>query len=384
MPARFTLCSADKGEGIGMEQQQTISHRQFAIIVAWFMVGTSILITPAALATEARQDAWIACILGVGINALLVLLYTALGRRFGGSHLTGYCEQVLGPWAGKLAGVCFTLFFYLLAALMVGDLGYFLTSQVMPETPIEVVQMLFIVVIVMAIYGGLRVYGRAGEFFFPIMLALLLVLLVPLLSKFRFQNLAPLLESGFRPIARGAFSFFSLQELVVLLMIYPYITKGKNGKSTTGKSFMKGVLLGGSLLFMVTLFSIGVLGPSLTANQLFPAYTLAKNINIGQFFQRVEGMMIFIWVLSIFVKIAVTFHASLLGMAQLLKLGDMKPFVIPLSFGLIVLSLACYPNALFIQQFLSKNWTPFALIFMLYLPLLLLGASFLRGRKRLG
>lgn len=47
-----------------------ISVRQFAVLAIIYTIGTTILIIPSGLAADAKQDAWIAAILGVVINLL--------------------------------------------------------------------------------------------------------------------------------------------------------------------------------------------------------------------------------------------------------------------------------------------------------------------------
>ncbi|NOU91869.1 GerAB/ArcD/ProY family transporter [Paenibacillus sp. LMG 31456] len=354
-----------------MEKAGIISKRSFVILVTFFMIGTSILITPSGLAFEAKQDAWLACIVGIGFNLLNAVLYVMLGQRLGGQTLVQYCETTLGKWFGKVVSLSFMLFFYLLASLMIGDLGYFVTSQIMQETPMEVLQMLFMLVVVMTVRSGLIVYTRAAEVFFPWLIILFLLLILPLIPKFDITNFLPVMEFGLKPIVRGGVTFWGLQELIVLLMFYPFVSQTKGRKN----GFAAGILIGGAALFITTVGSIAVLGPTLTTNQLFPAYTLAKNISIGHFLERVEGIMISIWVLSIFIKIVLTFHASIISFVQIMNIKDEKPLIVPMALGLIVLSLMCYPNTIYINDYLSKNWSPFALIFSVILPLLLLGVS---------
>ncbi|MEK8128146.1 endospore germination permease [Paenibacillus filicis] len=362
-----------------MEKPVVLNVRAFAVLVTFFMIGTSILITPSALSFDAKQDAWLACIIGVGMNVAAVFLYVRLGERFPQQTLVQYCETILGKWIGKAVALGFVLFFFLLASLMVGDLGYFLTSQIMQETPMEVLQMMFVLVVVMTVRLGLAVYTRAAVLFFPWTLLLFTILILPLIPKFQWNLLLPFLEYGWSPVMRGSFSFWGLQEMIVMLMFYPYVARKPGRKS----AFVTGVVLGGAILVLTTLGSITVLGTTLTTNQLFPAYTLAKNISLGHFFERVEGIMISIWVISIFFKIVLTFHASVHGLVQLLRFKEEKVLVLPLGLGMIVMSLMCYPNTIFIKDYLGRNWAPLSLIFGVVLPLLLLVVSSVtRGLRR--
>ena len=59
-----------------------ISVRQFAVLVIIYTIGTTILVIPSGLAADAKQDAWIAAIIGVGLNLLIVCLYNKVGDCF--------------------------------------------------------------------------------------------------------------------------------------------------------------------------------------------------------------------------------------------------------------------------------------------------------------
>ncbi|XID90483.1 endospore germination permease [Paenibacillaceae bacterium WGS1546] len=351
-----------------------ISFRSFTILVIFFTIGTTILIAPSGLATVAGQDAWIASAIGIAANVAMVAGYALLGNRHADQSIVEFGETLLGKWIGKPAGLLFGLYCYLLAALMVGDLGYFLTTQTMVETPIESLQVLFVVVIVIAVKAGMDAYVRAADIFFPWFVLLFVVLFLTLLPKFDVRQLQPPVEYGFSPILEAAFSFFSLQELGVLLMLYPYVKKGK-GRS---RAFLSGTLIGGFVLVATTIGSIGVLSYVQVANHLFPTYVMAKNISIGQFLQRMEGLLMLIWILSIFVKVTLTFHASVLGISQIFRL-DERALVWPFAIGMVVLSLMCYTNAVYVQNFLATIWSPFTSTFMVAYPALLLLLSYVRN-----
>ncbi|ASS66594.1 MULTISPECIES: endospore germination permease [unclassified Paenibacillus] len=359
-----------------MPQDETISVRAFTILTVFFMIGTSILIAPAGLALDAKQDAWLASMIGVGINLSTVALYAGLGRLRKGESLVQMCRSALGKWAGALLGLAFAAFFYLLASLMVGDLGYFMTTQNLPETPIEILQLLFVGIVVYAVRLGKSAYSRAAEIFFPWLMLLFALLFISTIPKMDFHNFEPVLEYGLMPSIKGGVSLYGLQEMVVLTMLYPYIRK--SGSRT--RAYLGGTLVGGAVLVLTTVSSIGVLGYAVTSNQLFPAYTLAKNISIGHFLERIEAIMILIWVLSILIKIVLTFDAAVMGFAQAFGIKQQASFVIPLGLGLVVLAQMSYPNTVFIQDFLAKNWSPFASIFLIYLPLLLYGILWARSK----
>lgn len=356
-------------------KQQKITHRTFFVSVALFTVGTSILVAPAALAQNAKQDAWLACIIGGLFNLLLTGFYAFIGRRLKQRSLIQYGMDVLGKWAGTVVGVWYAGFFYLLASLMIGEIGYFLTTQVIPETPIEVLQILFAVVVVLAVRGGFSVYARMAEIFFPLLILLFGVLVFSLMPQIDMDNLAPVLEEGWGGVFKGSISFFMMQETVLLLMFY---SKVESGKGRAG-AYLYGVALGCFMLLLIAIESIAILGATLTQNQNFPAYALAKSISIGHFLERIEGIIIFIWVLSIFVKVALSFEAALIGLGDLLRDRSTKPYTVPLALGMVILSLMSYRSTFIMQQF-TNTWLPIVVISGVLLPVLILSVALLRGK----
>ncbi|GJM76968.1 hypothetical protein HMSSN036_91840 [Paenibacillus macerans] len=55
-----------------------ISLRQLTIVTILFTVGSAILITPSGMAESARQDAWIAGLIGIGAGLPLVWMMAKL------------------------------------------------------------------------------------------------------------------------------------------------------------------------------------------------------------------------------------------------------------------------------------------------------------------
>ncbi|MBO9608169.1 MAG: endospore germination permease [Paenibacillaceae bacterium] len=354
-----------------------IEARSFMILVAFFTVGTSILIAPSGLAHDAKQDAWLASLIGIAMDVLLVWLYITLAERYPDRSIVEYCELALGKWIGKALALAFICFCFLLASLLIGDMGFFLTSQIMTDTPIEASELLFAAAVIFTVRAGLATYAMAAELFYAGMIVLFLTIFLPSVPEFQAAHVLPALERGIMPSVKGGFTFMTLQELVIMLMFYPHVVKGTGRK----RSFLAGALIGSAILQLTTTAIILVIGAPVTGNQLFPAYYIAKHISIGEFFQRLEVGMMLLWVLSIFMKLTLTFHASVKGMAQLLRLRDERPFLWPLAAVMIALSLACYPNIIYAREMIARTWAPLSILFMVALPLLLLAGSFVRGRR---
>lgn len=359
-----------------MLENGKIGVNQFTVLVIIFTIGSSVLVVPSGLASEAKQDAWIAAILGVGVGLLFVWLYYTLGNFYPHMTLIEYSEKILGTWLGKVVALLFLSYFFILAALLLREIGDFMTTQIMPETPIQAIHIIFLIIVIMGARLGLEVLTRAAEIFLPWVIMLFIFLVIFLFPQIEFTKVQPMLEEGLKPVLRATFTFLGLPflELVVFLMIFPYVNKRKQAS----KAFLVGTCLGGGVIIIITVFSILVLGADFTARNIYPAYILAKKINVGDFLERLEAIVAGIWFITIFFKLTICFYATALGLAQTLKLKDYRPLLLPLGMLVIVFSLVASPNITYFQTFIATIWTPYSLTFGLFLPLLLLVVGKLR------
>ncbi|GJM79480.1 hypothetical protein HMSSN139_19760 [Paenibacillus sp. HMSSN-139] len=101
-----------------------ISPRQMFILTFGLTVGTSILVTPAGLAHMAREDAWIASLISLMINLVMVALYIVLARLYPGKSLFEINEAVLGKWPGKLISLLYLFYFLILTGTLLGNLSF--------------------------------------------------------------------------------------------------------------------------------------------------------------------------------------------------------------------------------------------------------------------
>ncbi|MGG4497972.1 GerAB/ArcD/ProY family transporter [Brevibacillus reuszeri] len=363
-----------------MVTEVQISARQFGILVALFTIGTPILIIPAGLAGIVKQDAWLAAVLGVGLGLLITGIYTALGRRFPTKSLVEMNELVFGKWIGKTISITFIFFNLVTAAELLFFVGNFMTTQIMPETPIQSVHILFACIVMMGIRLGIETLARSAEVLFPLFVLLFIILVIFLSPQIKIENIQPVLDTNFKVLLKGTIFFASVFSLapVVLLMIFPAsVNRNKEAK----KAFFSGTLIGGFVLIMIIALTILVLGADTTARQMYPSYTLAKKINVGNFLQRIEIIMAGMWFITIFFRVCCYFYASVIGLAQTLNLKDYRFLVLPLGIIVLALSLIVHPNVVHSEEYNKREWIPYATTYGLVLPLLLLGIQSLRKKE---
>ncbi|OAS14921.1 GerAB/ArcD/ProY family transporter [Paenibacillus oryzisoli] len=355
-----------------------ISTRQFMILVIFHTMGSAIVLMPGVISHGAAQDTWIAAVLGMIVGIVPIWIYLSLGGRFPGLTIAEYCELLMGKWLGKAVSVLFLSFYLLFSAFLLREIGDFVSTQTLTETPIMVIHAMFMLMIVTASRLGIETLGRAGEVLFPFVIVLLLIFFGFLIPEIKLQNLQPILSTETKPIIESAILFVvdPILELSVFLMIFPYVKQNK-----LIKPFIWGALIGSVILTCIILFSILVLGAYITVIQLYPSYALARYIRFGGFIQRIEEVVSGIWYISMFFKLTLTFCASSLLIKQTFQLRESKFLVFPLALVVVPLAQIISPNHTYTLAFAEDTWILVTSTFAICIPIVLLLLSSWRSYR---
>lgn len=356
--------------------QNKIIPRQFTILVVMFIIGSSILLIPAALAAKAKQDAWIAAGVGVIVGLAIIVLLAAVGGRLPEASFIESLKKLFGRWIGNAVGLLFVMHGLLLSVFMLRYIGDFMATQIMPDTPVQAIHIVFILLVVFAARHGLGTLARSAEIFLPWVFAFLVILAIFVVPQIKTDNLMPVLQGGWTPIWKGSMALIGIPylELVLVLMIYPHVDKPERRM----RAFLIGGAIGGTIIIIITLLTLAVLGPYITTHNIYPSFALTKKINLGQFLQRVEALLAITWFLTIFYKTTIAFYVSATGLAHLFGLQRMQSVSAPLGFLVAVYALIVYPDIVYGIRFAGTIWTPYAAVFGLLIPLALLIATWLR------
>ncbi|WP_332647513.1 GerAB/ArcD/ProY family transporter [Lysinibacillus sp. 54212] len=352
-------------------EEQVISSRQFTIMVLFYTVGTSILIIPASIALDVQQDAWIVALLGTMLSLLLVKLYIFLGKNMPNVSFVEMNEKILGKFIGKFVSIGFIILTLLSSGELFYFIGNFLQTEVMIETPSAAFATLFGIIIFFAAYLGIEVFARSLEILFPFFIIIFITFVLFISPQIDIHNIQPVFEVSPKPLLYNIFYFMGLFSfpLVVLLMIYP---SAVNVQESAQKGFYIGTIVGGMVLTIIIALCILILGPNNTSLRTFPSYALAQKISVGNFLQRIEIIMAFMWAITIFVRAFVYFYASVKGLGEILKIKDHRPLILPLGMISIALSQIIHPNIVHSNQYNKETWPLYITVFAIFVPLLLL------------
>lgn len=353
-----------------MNKVQITNHQLFSL-TANAAIGGPIIVIPALVTGIAKQDAWIAALLAITFGSLLIWIIGFLGSQYPHMTFIGIIKEILGKWIGTIVAASFVFLCLTIACHLPWYIGNFVTTQAMSETPIYAINSLFVITVIIAALYGIEAIARASEVFIFIVSILFFAAIILVSPNARIENLQPVFEKGIIPILSGSIILSSVYtfHLIILMMIYPNNIDNISGAR---KSLFKGYFWASLIIFITILMSTLILGSTITAKSQYPMYLLAKEINVGTIFTRLEFLISTLWVITLFMIGTLFFYAGVTGLSELLGLKDHKSIVIPLAPTILVMSGVVFPDVIYQANWIQIVWTPYIITHGLILPVLLL------------
>ena len=362
-------------------EQGKISKRQAIFLLANSILASMVLITPALMAKAAGQDAWIAVLIAGVFGLLFGMLVISVGLRHPEKNMVEYGIDLLGPWLGRAVAIIFALFFLHLNAYVVRSFGSLLITETMPETPLVVFNILIVLIAAYGAYLGLEVFSRVNEIVFPLSILVGVAIVAMGLPEMNFDLFKPLFAHPLPQMLRASLVLFAFYaEGTFLLMIIPSFRQPNEARQVVWPVVL--------ILSVAMLFDVGALialfGHEDTARMVFPTYEFAKTVHLGGFLERIESLVVGVWVATVGLKVTVFYYVSVLIFAQTFNLKDYRPLVLPYALILVVLSLLGWADTNQITLYMSRYFPLFAFTVLGGTTLLLFFVGITRMRGSTG
>lgn len=360
-------------------ENMKITGWQLFWIVATVEVVMAVWLRISPAVETAKQDAWLSMLLACVLGGAITYLAVNVGLKHPGRSLAQFSQELLGPWIGRLVPLPYFTAWFILAGDVIRSFADFLHLVLLDKTPVWVlIAMLLGAAIYMTGTSGITGIGRFCEMVGPLTLIALLLSFLLNMGNAKWSNLLPLFgDASLTEIMKASIAPSSfLGESFMLLVLLSFLSSSKH---IMGKA-LSSVWLTGILLSAATVMVLLVFGPAVAQELRFPYFMLVRSINILNFIQNVDILVIFIWIFGVFAKIALYLFITSYEMAQCLRIKSWKR-MIWLSAPLIFAIALVIPNeaAILLLQML---WETIVIpVCAIAIPLLLLIATTLKGRR---
>jgi|GEM_PF-595501 len=308
-----------------------ITPVQMAFLLHPTIVATALLLVPAMTERHAGRDMWLSPLWALMAGFATLLTAWALHKRFPDDTPIEYSERLVGKTAGKIIGVLFIFFYWHGSGSLLREYGEFVSGTFLMETPTEVIMGGMLIIAAYAVRGGIEVLGRCAQIMVPVVVVLFMTLILLVSRNLDPYKLLPMLEFGILPSLKGSIvpqSWFS--EIIAAAFLLPSLTDRSKG-------LRWGVI---TLLFVAVILSLTnltvlMLFGELAGRLVYPVMSAARYIEIADFLEHLEAIVMAIWVFGTFIKIVVFYFLLVQCTARVIGLSDWRQIVLPV--GLLIL-----------------------------------------------
>jgi len=339
-----------------------------AICITVTLITTQLFLNlPRTMMETAGTAAWLLTLYISVIALLLFFIIDRLYRPFKGKDLLDLGELIGGNIGRIMVGIIVLLFFFYIVPVILREFCENMKIIALPNSPLSFVMLFFITSMVIASYAGLEAIVRFSAIFVPIIAVGYLLIIVGSLRFVDVSRITPWLGSGpYEIFVKGAPSISVFAGVILVYFLYPFIRTKKNFSIIGYTS----IIIAGLFFFIgVLVFSLIYQYPTGTESFL-PIYQLARLVEYGRFFQRIESIFLIVWVASALLHLSINMYLISYVFKKTFKLKYYKPLIIP--FAILVYALAFFPHNLPSAIALEKNFRTFAWIVTFLLPILLL------------
>ncbi len=312
-----------------------------------------------------KQDIWISLLLAFPIGFLFLFLIQYIASYLPEKNLQEKISHLFPNISQILIWIIILLFLFL-TSLSFWNLSNLITSEFLNKTPKIVVGISFLIPLLMLMNKEEKIISRVSLILFYISIFLFLVSLNGLIFQIHFDNFKPILAN---PLTKSILPYLGFQVFpIFLILIFP-------NQEILG-SIKKGYVISFLVLFINTIFTVGVLGVDLATIYQYPEFHILKRAYQGILTYRLENFLTIQWLLDIFIFSSV----ALKGCNQLAGFQkDWKIYLFPILTFLV--SIFLFKDNTIANTFIEKYLMYLLPIFMIGLLFLLTIKVFYKKRR---
>ncbi|KNY28834.1 spore germination protein [Pseudobacteroides cellulosolvens ATCC 35603 = DSM 2933] len=342
-----------------------------------FLTTKAFYINPGTVIKLTGTAGWYTTQISVLGSVLLFMIVYLLMKRFPGNDLINIFDIVTGRFLGKIFSLIFCGFFVYYSGISIREFVEMIKAYILPYTPPSAIIFLFIGVVLAYAYVGLEGIARMGYIsFIVILIGLILILVLPS-PYYEIDNIFPMGGYGLgASIQYGLLRTSAYSEVIFLAFIVKPLQGIKNFKKVGLLSLLfAGIIIGTIILCSLLAFEYPQGGENLSA-----LFQLSRIVYFSRFFQRIETIFIFIWVMASVITVSLTFYLSVSTFCKTFRISKHRPYLLPFAFFTFLVTLLPENISEIVQ--VHTNFLRSYSMFIVYLiPILVLLIAIIRGKK---
>lgn len=357
-------------------QRSAISNRQILAVLILYIVGSTIIISPAKVAI---RDSWISSILAFVMALPLALLYSRILKMEGEDFFDTQTE-VLGPVVGKLFIAIFAWYGFHVGSIILRQYTEFIQIDSFPHQEQYIFTVPIIILSIWCIRSGIQSLGFFSLLAAPVFAGLLLFNSAFSIGTWTVDNLLPVFYDGIQPVLSGAIQLLVLPYMEVsglLAMCKPAVDINRMTRTMIG-----GFAIGMVIVTLIFARNMMVLGDTLVEKYYFPSQEVVKLASIGDFIYGLQILSALVIMLGYYVKSTVFLFTATLGVSKLLGMDDYRKLAAPMGFLYMIMSMSVVKNMPDLLDWVAKCFTIYWVLPGIVMPAILLLVGTIKHRRQ--
>ncbi|GGG59140.1 germination protein GerKB [Paenibacillus radicis (ex Gao et al. 2016)] len=309
-----------------------------------------------------------------------VWIWMGMSKVYPNLSIVQLAVEVAGRPVGGLIALLYIWYFIQTSSWVTRNLGDFMKTILMPNTPITVFHIMFLGIACYAAIKGIETIARTSEILTPLVIFVMVTIYLCAMKEWDWSKLEPMFQTSFAKLVKdsGPVIGFPYLETVSIMMLAPHV------KSRLRTSLLLGMTLATLLLSGIVLVTVGVLGAPRSGHLLYPLYTIVKELQIAEFIENLESTIVIGWTVWIFLKLCIAYYCAVIGICQLFKLKNRAGAAIPLIFLIAGIAITLNDNVIGNIVWDKRYIFQYSCFYGMVLPLLLWMLGKFKKRRRKG
>ena len=322
-----------------------------AIALICIVIANHIIINiPETIIESTGSSAWVNVIFVSIFAIIFVLLICKLFNKFSGKDILDISTYIGGRWIKTIIGIAYIGLFVLISATILRYFTSTLKAIYFPKTPIYVLMSVFLIAIVVANKTSFKSISYINIIIILAGLFSMLVLFLSTSKDFVLERFFPILGYGLdATFFSGLTNIFSFGGIAFLFFIMPMLKDFSKFKKISVIS----IVISSIYLFFSVVSMLFVFSYSSSTGQTLAIYSLTRIIKYSRFFQRVDALFIFIWILLVLSYLSIVTALCLNIFKKITNISDTKPIIYP--FVILLFGISFFANNVATAKFITEN-----------------------------
>lgn len=339
-----------------MENKITFGSFETITLLINAITARIFLNVPRPVIENAGTAGWIATIYISILALLLFIVIEKLYSNFQGKDIIEIAQIAGGGFGRVVVGVIIMLLLLYISSIILREYTENMKIIALPTSPISFVTMFFLAGMTCGAYLGIETIVRFHALVVPIIAITYMFLILAVAPYYDFTNLFPLLGNGINTIfIKGFFSVSTFAPMLYLFLVPPFLKTHKIFKKS---GYIAWAISSFFLISAALVYSIVIPYPTNLENFL-PMFQLARLINYGRFFQRIESVFMLAWAATALMYLSVILFFLLYVFKKTFNLDYYEPLLIPFTVIIYTLSLVP-PNLMTAIELETKYYSYFS------------------------